>query len=147
MFIVFFHDYNILKFCDIVNIEVCTFVNNCFNRNTFSVFAERFIIVSESHARNTRSSSKGLLFVPSYSTSKFRKKSVFCFAALIWNHLQSKYSNHEFMKLAPKVLKIALTQKLICLYCEQQFCLCPRNSKNYSIVLNFAFCSIFAESI
>ena len=37
----YFQDYNIFKFCDVVNIEVCTFINNCFNSNT-SVFAERF---------------------------------------------------------------------------------------------------------
>ena len=46
----YFHDYNILKFCDIINIEACAFINNCFNSKTFSVFAERFKLVSESHA-------------------------------------------------------------------------------------------------
>ena len=54
----YFHDYNILKFCDIVNIEACAFINNCFNSKT-SVFAERFKPVSESHAHNARPSSKG----------------------------------------------------------------------------------------
>ena len=27
----YFHDYNILKFCDISNIEACAFIDNCFN--------------------------------------------------------------------------------------------------------------------
>ena len=36
----YFHDYNILKFCDIINIESCAFINNCFISNTFSVFTE-----------------------------------------------------------------------------------------------------------
>ena len=45
----YFHDYNILKFCDIINIEACAFINSCFNSNTFSIFAERFKPVSESH--------------------------------------------------------------------------------------------------
>ena len=103
----YFNDYNILKFCDIINIEACAFINNCFNSNTFSVFAERFKVVSESHAHNTRSSSKGLLFVPSYNTSRFGRKSVICSATLIWNHLQNKYSNHDFMKLAPKDRKLS----------------------------------------
>ena len=113
-----FHDYNILKFCDIINIEVCAFINNCFNSNTYSVFAERFKLISESHAHNTRSSSKGLLFVPSYNTSKFGRKSIICSATLIWNHLQNKYNNHDFMKLAPKALKKFRTQKLVSFYCE-----------------------------
>ena len=42
----YFYDYNILKFCDIINIEDCTFIKNCFNSNTFSVFAERFKLVN-----------------------------------------------------------------------------------------------------
>ena len=83
--------------------------------NTFSVFAERFNLVSASPAHNTRSSSKDLLFIPSYNTSRFGRKSVICSATLIWNHLQNKYSKHDFMKLAPKALKNLLTQKLISL--------------------------------
>ena len=113
----YFRDY-ILKFCDIMEIEVCTFINNCFNSNTSSVFAERFKLASEPHARNTTSSSKVLLFVPSYNTSRFERKSVIYSATLIWNHLQNKYSNYDFMKLAPKALKNFLTEKLISLYCE-----------------------------
>ena len=114
----YFHDYNILKFWDIVNIEICAFINNCFNSNTFSVFAKRFKFTSESHAHNARSSSKGLLFVPSYNTSRFGGKSVICSTTLIWNHF-NKYSNHDFMKLALKALKNFLTQKIASFYCEQ----------------------------
>ena len=54
----YFHDYNILKFYDMINIEACAFINSCFDSNTFSVFAERFKLVSESHPYKTRSSSK-----------------------------------------------------------------------------------------
>ena len=52
----YFHDYNILKFCHMVNIEACAFIKNWFNSNTFSLYAERFKLVSESHAHNNRSS-------------------------------------------------------------------------------------------
>ena len=93
-------------------------IYNCFNSTTFSVFAERFKLVSESYAHNTRSSSKGLLFLSGYNTSRFGRKSVISSATLIWNHLQNKYSNHNFKELAQKALKNFLTQKLISLYCE-----------------------------
>ena len=69
----YFDNYNILKFGDIINIEVCAFINNCFSSSIFSVFTERFKFVSESHAYNTRSSSKGLLFVPSYNFSRLEE--------------------------------------------------------------------------
>ena len=114
----YFHNYNILKICDIINITACAFINNYFNSNTFSVFSERFKLVLEPHAPNTRSSSKGLLFVPSYNTSRSGRKPVICSATLTWNHLQKKYRNHDFMKLAPKVPRNFLTQKLIFLYCK-----------------------------
>ena len=84
----YFHEYNILKFCDTVNIEACAFIDNCFNNNTFSAFAEKFKLVPESHAHNTRSSSKGLLFVSSYKTPRFGRKSIICSATLKWNHLK-----------------------------------------------------------
>ena len=95
----YFNDYNISKFCDIAYIEGCAFNSNCFNSNTFSVFAERFKLVSKSHASNNRSSSKNLLFVPSYDTSSYKtsRKSIICSANLIWNHLQNKYSNYGFI--------------------------------------------------
>ena len=64
----YFHEYSILKYCVIINIETCAFINNCFNSNTFSLSAERFKFAAESHAHNTRSSSKDLLFVPCYNT-------------------------------------------------------------------------------
>ena len=82
----YFHEYNILKFCDTVNIEACAFIDNCFNNNTFSAFAEKFKLVPESNAHNTRSSSKGLLFVSSYKTPRFGRKSIICSATLKWNH-------------------------------------------------------------
>ena len=82
-----FDDYNILKFCCIINVEACAFINNCFSSSTFSVYAEKFKLVSESHTCNTALSSKGLLFVPSYNTSRFVRKSVIYSATLIWNHL------------------------------------------------------------
>ena len=116
----YFYDYNILKLCDIINIEGCFlfFCFICFNSNTFSVFTGRFKLVLESHAHNTGSSSEGLIFVQSYNTSRFGKKSIIFSATLIWNHLQIKYSNHGFTKLAPKALKKFVTQKLLSLYCE-----------------------------
>ena len=42
-----------------------------FNSNSFSVFTERFKFISESHALNTKSCIKGLLFVKSNNNSRF----------------------------------------------------------------------------
>ena len=66
-----FKNSNILKFADIIDVESCIFINNCFNRDSFSIFNENFKLVSTTHSCNTRSDRNGLLFVPSYSTVRF----------------------------------------------------------------------------
>ena len=60
---------NILKLADIINVETCIFINNCFNRDSFSIFNKNFKLVSTTHSYNTRSGRNSLLFVPSYKQS------------------------------------------------------------------------------
>ena len=60
-----FKNCNILKFPDIINAESCIFINNCFGKDSFSIFNENFKLISISHKCNTRSARNGLLFVPS----------------------------------------------------------------------------------
>ena len=36
---------NILKFADVINVESCIFINNCVNKDTFSIFNENFKLV------------------------------------------------------------------------------------------------------
>ena len=62
-----FKNCNILKFAHIINVESCIFINNCFNKNSSSIFNENFKIDSTTHSYNTRSARNGLLFVPSYN--------------------------------------------------------------------------------
>ena len=44
-----FKNCNILKFADIINVEGCIFINNCFNKDSFSIFNENFKLVSTTH--------------------------------------------------------------------------------------------------
>ena len=41
---------NILKFADIINAESLIFINNCFNKDSFSIFDENFKLVSTTHS-------------------------------------------------------------------------------------------------
>ena len=58
-----FKNCNVLKFSDLTNVESCVFINNCFNKDSFSLFNENFKLVSVTHSYNTRSARNGLLFV------------------------------------------------------------------------------------
>ena len=92
-----FKNCNILKFADIVNVESCIFINNCFNRDSFSIFNENLILVSTMHSYNTRSARNGLLFVLSYNTARFGRKSIIYSTILTWNYLQDKLTEYNFL--------------------------------------------------
>ena len=65
-----FKNCNILKFADIVNVESCILISNCFNKDSFTIFNENFKLVPTSHIYNTRSARYALLLVPSYNSVK-----------------------------------------------------------------------------
>ena len=114
-----FYNSRILKFADIIHTESCVFINNCFNKDSFSIFADSYSLSSATHSHNTRSSSKGLLFIPSYNTSRFGRKSVIHSTTLFWNHIQKKFNEHNFLEHSAKHLKKLLTDHFISNYDEQ----------------------------
>ena len=71
-----FKNCNILKFVNNINVESCIFINNCFDKDSFSIFNKNFELLSTTHSYNTRSARNGLLFVPSYNTVRFGRKSI-----------------------------------------------------------------------
>ena len=111
-----FKNCNILKFADIINVESCIFINNCFSRDSFSIFNENFKLVSTMYSYNIRSARNGLLFVPSYNTVRFGRKSTIHSTILTWNYLQDKLTEYNFLCLTPESLKILLVKFLISEY-------------------------------
>ena len=111
-----FKNCNILKFADIINVESCIFINNCFNKDSFSTFSENFKLVSTTHSYNTRSARNGLLFVPSYNTVRFGRKSIIHSTTLTWNYLQDKLTEYNFLCLTPRNLKVLLVKFFISEY-------------------------------
>ena len=95
---------NILKFADI-NVESCILINNCFNKDSFSIFNENFTLVSTTHSYNSRSARNGLLFAPSYNTVRFGRKSIIHSTTLTWNYLQDKLTEYNFLCLHQEASK------------------------------------------
>ena len=89
------------------------FINNCFNRDSFSIFNENLKLVSTMHSYNTRSARNGLLFVPSYNTVRFGRKSIIHSTTLTWNYVQHKFAEYNFLCLTPKSLKILFVKNFI----------------------------------
>ena len=101
-----FKNCNILKFADIIYVESCIFINNCFNRDSFLIYNENLKLVSTTPSYNIISARNDLLFVPSYNRVRFEKKSIIHSTTLTWNYLQHKLTEHNFLRLTPKSLKI-----------------------------------------
>ena len=110
---------NILKLANIIDVECCIFMNNCFNKDSFSIFIEDFKLVSTTHSYNTRSARNGLLFVPSYNTVRFGRKSIIHSTTLTWNYVQDKLTEYNFLCLTPRSLKILLVKFFISEYNSQ----------------------------
>ena len=81
-------------------------INNCFDKESFSLFTENFKLVSTSHSYSTRSASNDLLFVPSYNSVRFGRKSIAHSTTLTWNYLQDKLPEYNFLCLTPRSLKM-----------------------------------------
>ena len=84
-----FKNCNILKFADSIN-ESCIFINNCFNKNCFSIFYGKFklILTTHSYIRLVRNI---ILFAPSYNSVRFGGKLSIAYCPF----------NHSYMKLSP----------------------------------------------
>ena len=51
-----FKNCNILKFANIINVESYIFINNGFNKDSFTIFNENFKLVSTADSYNARNS-------------------------------------------------------------------------------------------
>ena len=78
--------------------------------DSFSIFNENFKLVSTTHTYNTRSARNGLLFVPSYNTVRFGRKSIIHSTTLTWNYLQDNLTEYNFLRLTRKSLQILLAK-------------------------------------
>ena len=114
-----FSNSNILKFIDIIYIENCVFINNFFNKDSFTGFAQNYDLCSNTHTYNNKSSSKGFLFVLKYNSIRFRKKTIIHSSTLSWNDLQSILYDYDFLNCSAKCLKNLLTKYLISKYDKQ----------------------------
>ena len=110
-----FKNCSILKFADIINVESCIFINNCFDKDSLSNLNENFKLVSTTHSYNTRSARNGLLFVPSYNSVRFDRRSIVHSTTRTWN-CQDKLTEYNFLYLTPRSLKILLLKYLISEY-------------------------------
>ena len=120
----YFQDYNIFKFCDVVTLKPVLSLTIVLIVTPQSLLKDlnlyqNLMLDHPVKAIIIKAIIKVIIFVPSYNTSRFGRKSVICSATLIKNHFQNKYSNHDFIKLALKALKNFLTQKLTSFYCQQ----------------------------
>ena len=78
-------------------LKYAAFWSNCFSKDSFTIFTKHFKLTSATHSCNTRSMRNGLIFIPSYNSVRFRRKSNIHSTTLTWNHLQDKLNMTFFV--------------------------------------------------
>ena len=85
-----------------------------------SVHSIRSVITSmyRWYTMNTRGASKGKLFLPSYHSTKYGRKSLKIQSILSWNHLVSLYPERMFKDMPKNELKRLIKKHFINMYVE-----------------------------
>ena len=94
----------ILKIEDVYKIKILTFVHDCVNKNTISLFHSYYEFQSQAHSFNTRN--PHYLIQPRANTNMFNS-SVKYMGAYLWNNTPIAQSN---VRLSKATLKMKLTQ-------------------------------------
>ena len=105
-----FHRSKVLKFVDIVSLENCIFVNQCFNDEAFSLFSNHFKLTASSHSYCTRSVSNGLIFKRLYNTFLYGYKSIINPTVSTWNYFQTIFHGHNLLNMSPKKVKSLISK-------------------------------------
>ena len=77
----------ILKFKDNINLKNCLLIHDQINSNLPSNLSKLYKECDTIYTINTRGASKGQLFLPSFHSTKYGRKSLKIQSILTWNHL------------------------------------------------------------
>ena len=78
---------NLLKFCDIIHVEIISFVYHWFHKLTPSCFADYLKPISSVHPYYTRQSNNDNLFLNQVQTTQYGLRSLCFSGAKLWNSL------------------------------------------------------------
>ena len=82
-----FKSLNLLKFSDIIHVEILSFVYWWFHKLTPSCFADYFKPISSVHLYYTRQSNNDHLFLNQVQTTQYGLRSLCSSGAKLWNSL------------------------------------------------------------
>ena len=82
-----FKSLNLLTFCDIIHVEITSFVYQWFHKLTPSCFADHFEQISSVHLYYTRQSNNDNLFLNQVQTTQYGLHSLCFSGAKLWNSL------------------------------------------------------------
>ena len=88
-----FCDLDLLKLCDICNLQVASFVFECVNGLSPSYFHEYFKLISSQHTIRTRQSTIGNLFSERRNTDQYGRRSVQFYGVILWNSIPPEIRN------------------------------------------------------
>ena len=91
---------NILKFKDKITLKTGLLFHDFINKKLANSFNNYFTTCKDLHTINTRSASKGHIFVPDVDTVTYGRKSIKHQAILSWNYLIDLYPMENFISMS-----------------------------------------------
>ena len=104
-----FDSSKILKFNDFVSVQNYLFVHNCFNKDSFSLFKDLFVLIPKIHSYPTSSSKKGAIAKKRYRTVRYGLKSITNSVTQSWNNFQTLFFHKDLINLSPSIVKMTLS--------------------------------------
>ena len=122
----------ILKFCDSLAVNNCSFVYDFFHQKLPNSFTDTFFRAEELYQYSTRQATSGQLYIPHYKTTTFGLKCIYKRCIDSWNRFSAEINsinrlnnrNHKEIKdidllnFSRSVLKDKLTKHVLCSYSE-----------------------------
>ena len=125
-----FKKLEILKFCDSISVNNCTFVYDYFHNNLPRSFSNTFFRSDDLYKYSTRQATSGQLYKPSCKTTSFGLKCIYMRCVDSWNQYSidinvinrsQNINNNEIkdidlLKFSRQVLKEKLTKHILSTY-------------------------------
>ena len=111
-----YQDLRVLKFKDNITLKNCLLIHDQLNDKLPKSFNAFYKECENIYTINTRGASRGQLFVPSFDSTKYGRKSLKVHSILSWNYLSNLYPNSKFKDMSKNQLKKLLKNHFLDMY-------------------------------
>ena len=111
-----YHDLKVLKFKDNITLKNCLLIHDQLNNKLPKSFDAFYKECANTYTINTRGASKGQIYLPSFDSTKYGRKSLRIQSILSWNYLIHLYPKSEFKEMSKNEFKKLIKKHFLDMY-------------------------------